>query len=344
MSKRFLLATILFLFLYSTSAQDTGTNNKIRTAFNTPYVHFGGYGLLTAQYNDLSERLTAQPRFAFFSMNGKIYDNLRYFLLYEIKSATLTEFYAEWTPLEFLSLRAGQLKVPFSFENPISPTALESVYSTRTVSYLAGMNNDVGVQTSGRDIGIQLSGELLDAGNHKLIQYWAGLFQGTGINTMENNKTKDFSGTLAVQPAKGFRIAGSLYAGEANYTAIAIGDTLKSDHVRNRWALSTDYITPRFYLRAEWLNGNDAGIKKQGVYGTVLYYVLPSKLNFFAKADYFCNNKATGETAIDYTGGVNYYFAHLCRLQLNYTHSQFSSNWKTIEPQNTIAAQLQIVW
>lgn len=323
------------------------TISKVLDVVNTPYMRLGGYGLLTYKYNEYSKsHHDFRPRVVFISINGRLTKTISYGVLAELVDPTLYEYYAEWTPLSYLNVKGGQFKVPFTLENPISLTNLETIYNTRSISSLVGMADDVlklGNKSNGagRDIGIQLSGSLIDRGGFDLIQYWAGVFQGSGINISDPNNNKDFAGTLLVQPVKGFRIGGGAYFGEATY--IAPNETETNNHVRNRWAISSDYKSDRFYARAEWLHGNDGGTKKEGLYGTALYYLIPKKLNVVGKVDYYNKNKDTNSEVMDYTCGVNYYFFPQCRFQLNYTYSDYSKNWDARNT-NMVAAQMQIVF
>lgn len=323
------------------------TLNKVRDVFSTPYLKLGGYGLLTYRYRQFDKsHHDLRPRVVYLTINGKLTETISYGVMFEMVNPALFEYYAEWSPLDQLKFKVGQFKVPFTIENTISTTNLETIYNTRSISNLVGMSDDVLAlynknTGSGRDIGIQLSGSLLNNGNYNLIEYWAGIFQGTGINMSDANNDKDFAGTLLFQPIKGFRIGGGAYFGEATYKASGEDDI--ADHVRNRWALSSDIKTDRFYARAEWLHGNDAGVKKEGLYGTALYYLIPEKLNVVGKVDYFNKNKDTNSEVMDYTCGVNYYFYPRCRLQLNYTYSDYSKNWDARNT-NMVAAQMQIVF
>ena len=309
----------------------------IRTGMITPYLKLGGYAMLTYQYREAENIHDVRPRLAFISMDGKIGSNFRYFLLAEFVNPRLFEYYGEWTFSKYIGIKVGQQKVPFALENPISPTNMESILNTRTVSSLVGMNDDVGVTTSGRDIGMQIFGSFFDG----LLSYNAGFFQGTGINIKENNQRKDFSGILSLQPIKNFHIAGSLYLGEAVYS---INDNPLTSNTRNRWALSADYETERFYARSEWINGNDAGTLKSGIYGTALWYFVPKKINGFLKLDFFDADTSIGSVATDYIVGGSYYFAPRCRLQLNYMHSQYSANWQGNLNRNSLFAQMQVVF
>lgn len=320
---------------------------KVRDAFNTPYMKFGGYGLFMYKYSDVSKvKHDFEPRVVFLNMGGKLTNTVSYFVMAELVDPLLHEMYLDWAPAKEFSLRAGQFKVPLSMENQISLTNLETVMYSRTISSLVSMGDDVmklqnNRNNGGRDIGIQASGSLASMGSHDLIQYAVGVFQGSGITTREQNNTKDFAGSLLFQPIKGFRIGGSAYFGQASY--MMNGATLATDHVRNRWGISSDYQTDRLTARAEWLKGNDGGIDREGIYGSLMYYFAPKKFNAVAKVDYYNKNKDVNSEVTDYTLAVNYYFYPQCRFQLNYTHSNYSKKWGA-EDSNTVYAQMQIVF
>lgn len=323
------------------------TTNKIREAFNTPYMRFGGYGLFMYRYSDVSSvKHNAEARVIFLSMRGELTKNLKYFILAEFVKPRPYEFYAEWTPVSEFNFRAGQMKTPLSLENQMSLTDIEGILNTRSISALIGMGDDVqakqnGLNNTGRDVGVLAYGNIFKAQTHDLLEYKVGLYQGTGINTSENNNSKDFAANLMLQPVKGFRIGGGAYFGEARY-AIASGQA-EDNHVRNRWIVSSDYRSERVYARAEWITANDGAISKEGLHGMGMYYFIPKKLNAFAKVDYLNQNKDTNSEVIDYTLGVNYHFYGPCRLQLNYIYSDYSKNW-VANNSNTVLGQLQIVF
>lgn len=320
---------------------------KVRDAFNTPYMKFGGYGLLMYKYSDVSNiKHDFEPRVVFLHMGGKLTNTVSYFVMAELVDPLLHELYLDWTPSKEFNVRAGQFKVPLSLENQISLTNLETVMYSRTISSLISMGDDVMKlqnkrNNGGRDIGIQASGSLASLGNHDLIQYSLGVFQGSGITTREQNNTKDFAGTLLFQPIKGFRAGVGAYFGQATYSND--GGVTVADHVRNRWGISSDYHTDRLTARAEWFKGNDGGIDREGIYGSLMYYFAPKKFNAVAKVDYYNSNKSINREVTDYTLGINYYFYPQCRFQLNYTHSDYTKKWGA-EDSNTVYAQLQVVF
>jgi len=267
--------------------------------------------------------------------------------LFELANPALYELHVQWNPTTYFNAKIGQFKVPFTLENLISLPNLETVYYSRAILNLAGMDNDVlnyqnSINSTGRDIGIQASGSFVNLGTHDLVQYAVGMFQGAGINKADPDNSKDFAGTLTLQPIKGLRVGGSAYFGESTY-AIPDQNIDLSNHVRNRWALSAEYKTDRLMARTEWLHGNDAGIRKEGIYGLVSYYVIPKKLNILCNVDYYNDNKDISKEVTDYTAGINYYFYPQCRLQVNYTYSDYSKKWDA-RSANSIAAQLQVVF
>lgn len=321
--------------------------DKVRDAFNTPYMKFGGYGMLLYKYSDVSNvKHDFEPRVVFLNMGGQLTNTIGYFVMAELVDPLLHELYLDWTPTKAFNIRAGQFKVPFSFENQISLTNLETVVYSRTISSLVSMGDDVmklqnNKNNGGRDIGIQASGSLFPTGNHDLLQYSMGVFQGSGITTREQNNTKDFAGTLTVQPIKGLRVGAGGYFGQATYSND--GGITTSDHVRNRWGISSDYQTDRLTARAEWFKANDGGIDREGVYGSLMYYLIPKRFNAVGKVDYFNKDKNINSEVMDYTLGLNYYFFPQCRFQLNYTYSDYSNKWGA-ENSNVVQAQLQIVF
>lgn len=327
----------------------TGKIEKVRNMFNTPYMQFGGYGQLMYRYSDVSKvHNDFKAKNLFISVSGKLNNSFRYGFLIEFVNPSVQEFWGEWTAAEEFNLKVGQFKVPVTIESLLAPSNLETVAYTRSISNLFGYATEDDVlykqnnkNNFGRDPGIQMSGELFSNGDYKLLQYSLGMFQGMGVNTSEKNNTKDFAGTIMLQPVKGFRIGGGTYLGQATYSLD--NESAVADHVRNRWIVSSEYKSDRFYGRAEWLNGNDGGIKKEGLYGMGLYYIMPKRLNILAKVDYYNRNKDVNSEATDYTLGLNYYFYTQCRIQLNYTYSDYSKKWGD-KNSNVIAAQLQLAF
>jgi len=320
---------------------------KIRNIFNSPYLTIGGNGQLSYNYSDVSNiKHDFKAKNLFLIVNGKLNDSFRYGFILEMVNPSVQEFWGEWTAAKEFNLKIGQFKSPFTLESQYVPATLETAGYSRTVSNLvgyAGTDDVLKLQNEknnfGRDAGIMASGELFPLSGFNLLQYSVGVFQGTGVSTGETNNVKDFAGMLLLQPVNGWRIGGGAYFGQARY--LKAGQEAAADHVRNRWYLSSDFKSERFSARAEWIHGNDGGIEKEGLYGLGMYYIVPKKINVLAKVDYYNRNKDINSEVIDYTVGLNYYFYSQCRIQFNYTYSDYSKKWGA-ENTNAVIAQLQI--
>lgn len=273
-------------------------------------------------------------------------DQFGYMVMYDFgPNHKLHEVYGEWLPEDWLKVRAGQFKIPFTIENPMSPTRIETIYFTRSASAMSGSAGDfnqfnpdgsVGAVKAGRDAGIQLYGTIAPFRNGHSFEYYAGLFNGTGFNTKDNNNHKDFVGSLYYSPLKGLRMGGSVYSGKLYHGLY--GDPA-ANHVRNRWAAGAEYSGSRFYARSEYLEANDGGLKRSGAYASAVWKIVPDKWEVLCKCDYYNDNKSAKSNEItDYTGGINYYFSYLSRLQLNYIYTDN----KQLGSNNMIAAQLQV--
>ncbi|NDV67397.1 porin [Dysgonomonas sp. 25] len=317
---------------------------KVRSIFNnTPYLQIGGYGLFLHTYdNTKAVKHNTRTRVVYLHARGQLTDKLSYFFMSEFVNPMVYEYYIDWTPIKEANIRLGQFKVPYTIENPYSATALETVFNTRSVSALAGMGDDVmqyqnGINNSGRDLGVQVSGNALN----DLIDYKIGLFQGAGMNTSDKDNSKNLAGTILFQPIKGLKVGGSAIWGEATYKLPheAVEDT----HVRNRWSIGGEYRSDRLYVRSEWLRGKDGKTDKEGLYGTAKYYILPTKLNLVGKVDYFNQDKESNSEVLDYLIGADYYFYTNCRIQLNYLYSDYSEKWDQ-KNSHQVMAQLQIVF
>jgi hypothetical protein len=311
--------------------------------FLTPKLKLGGYGKFLYQYRDAGEiHHTFAPRFAFINMNGQLNKQFSYFGLFSFIGEPVFELWLQWKPLDAFSVRIGQQKVPITFETMISPTILESINNSRVLSNLCGMAGDLGVNNAGgRDIGLTLYGDLFKQQHHFLLNYALGIFQGTGVNMGDNNNKKDFVGSLTIQPLHGLRFGYGIYQGTGHYS---IGDNPAKDYVRNRHAFSADFKAGRFFTRAEWMLGKDGDVEKEGVSALAQWKFVPDKFDAFARWDYYDNDKKNNVRATDYTIGCSYYFAKMCRFELNYIHSNFSENWINGKNSNQILAQIQIVF
>jgi hypothetical protein len=332
---------------------------KTKNAFVSETFQLSGYGQIIenlSEYPDRGQaRTTAHNSFdvarAILFATGRLGSEKQfgYMLMYDFgPNSGLHELYGEWLPTNAINVRFGQYKIPFTIENPMSPTKVETIYFSRSASAMAGSSGDFnqygaagpGGQTvsvkAGRDAGLQLSGKLFKKDNFFRLEYYTGLFNGTGYNTKDNNDHKDFIGTAYYQPINGLRMGGSVYSGKLYY---AEKDRPAANHCRDIWTAGAEYNSKSFYGRSEYISANNGGVKREGYYGSLVWKFVPGKWEVLGKYDFYDKDTAINQNeATDITAGINYYFAFLSRIQLNYIYT----NDKALGKNNAIAAQLQL--
>jgi hypothetical protein len=343
MKKQIFLFTCVLMLAPALRAQEANKLQTLKTAFQSTRFHLSGYGQI--EYN-LTEHADAdRPNSSLdvsrliLLLSGRLGENNQfgYSLMYDFgPTARLQELYGEWTPLASIGLRAGQCKVPFTLENPISASRIETIRFSRSASAMSGNSGDVNQfdrdgrsigSKGGRDAGVQLSGRLFPRNNGYRFEYAAGLFNGTGLNTRDNDNHKDFVATAYWSPIPGLRLGGSLYAGKFY------------DISRDRRAATAEYSVRRFYGRAEYLSASDGALKREGYYASLVWKLVPERWEIVGKYDYYNSNTALKNNDIsDLTAGLNYYFAPLSRLQLNYVYTDYAS----ASTNHTLLAQLQV--
>ncbi|MDR0733502.1 MAG: OprO/OprP family phosphate-selective porin [Dysgonamonadaceae bacterium] len=356
MKTKLLLLLCICATSFTLFAQENkGVAKKLKDAFTSEAFQLYGYGQIIdniSEHPDLGiERTTANNSFdvarAILFAMGKIGSQKQfgYMLMYDFgPNACLHELYGEWLPTDAVNVRFGQFKIPFTIENPISPTQIETIYFGRGARAMSGSVGDfnqqdikgnIGGPKVGRDAGLQLSGRLFKKNNFFRIEYYAGLFNGTGFNTKDNNNHKDFIGTVYYQPVKDLRIGGSVYSGKLN-TPI---DGVPGNHVRNLWTVGAEYNSRKFYARSEYIAGNNGGLKRENYYSSAVWKFSPNKWEALGKYEYYDKDKSVKNDEIsDITVGINYYLAFSTRIQLNYIYTDN----KTLGKNNAVAMQLQL--
>ncbi|MCL1933328.1 MAG: OprO/OprP family phosphate-selective porin [Candidatus Azobacteroides sp.] len=337
---------------------------KYKKAFQSEAFQLSGYGQLMYNVNEYPERsITTEVANnsidivrAFLFATGKLGANNQfgYMLMYDFgPNAKLYELYGEWLPSKAINVRFGQFKTPFTIENPISLSRIETINPSRLVAAMIGSTGDYNqwdpdgrsVAKTGRDAGLQLSGFLFPTGDFSRIEYYAGLFNGTGINVKDNNNHKDFIGTAYFYPIKAFKFGGSFYSGKLPAYLQTQGHLPEDNNLNtNRWTVGAEYKGTQLYGRSEYISAKDGGIKRNGCYGLLLWKFIPNQWEVLGKYDYYKYDYYNSDTEVknnhigDLTFGVNYYFAYLSRIQVNYIYSDN----KEVGKNNALAVQLQL--
>ncbi len=349
--KRFFSFAVLTLIFLSTSAQ---TRDEKPQWFQN--IKFSGYGMVQYQASDKKKAETNgfKLRLARFILDGKIGD-VDWRAQIQGTNVTgpgkptvqLVDLYAEWRKYPEFKVRAGQFKRAFTFENPTNPITQGWYSYAMVVNNLSAFGDRTGEKSSGgRDIGIQLSGDLLpNADGRRLLHYQIGIYNGEGINESDKDNRKDIIGGLWVMPFKGFRIGGFGWTGSRGQMVDAANPTGPTCSVeKNRYAISAEYDLDEWTFRAEYIHsegwgaangqaGKDVrvidytnGNKADGWYAFGIVPVIKSKLH--AKARYQCYRQAKDwETSKSmYEVGLNYYFTKSLQLNFEYARVNERSN------------------
>ena len=284
-------------------------------------IKFSGYGMLQYQAEDKEGGAHNEfnLRLARFILDGKIgeFDYRAQIQGTNVKgpgepTVQLVDLYTEWVKQKEFRVKVGQFKRAFTFENPTHPITQGWYSYAMVINNLSGFGDRTGEKSSGgRDIGLQVQGDLLPDGNgRRWLHYQVGVYNGEGINQKDKDQRKDIIGGLWVMPVAGVRIGAFGWTG----SRADIGG-------KNRYALSAEYDKDEYTFRAEYLHSQGMGAnpslgdKADGWYAFGIVPVIKSKLH--AKARYNCYRKAKewDSSKTMYEVGLNYYFTK--NLQLN---------------------------
>lgn len=321
------------------SKKDTHLNDVVNTLKER--VTLSGYVQTVYTYDDAetASNNTFEIRRAILMAQGQITDRwLCYFMYSFANTGKILEAYTEYKFLPELTVRLGEFKTRFSLENPLSPTVVELIdCESQAVAYYTGYSgNPLYGSTSGRDIGILVTGDLFK----QLLHYDLSVINGQGINQKDKNPQKDVVGRVIVQPLKWLSVSGSFLTGKGNAAAaydanpdIKAGDNYNRDY----WTVGALVKSKPIDLRTEYLAGKDNNVKSEGFYATLSAHVLP-KFDIIASYDYFNKNKTLEDKQTKYVAGVQYWFYPRCRLQAQYTYRDSHKNGSS----NVIQAQVQV--
>ena len=357
MKKRLVIELCVLMTIGTTYAQNSENKiQKIQNAFRSESFQLSGYGHIQYNISENPERSIVPGKAnnsvditrAFLFASGKLGVNnqLGYMLIFDFgPNAKMHELYGEWLPAKAINVRFGQFKIPFTIENPISLSRIETIYSSRPASAMSGSTGDFNqweqdgkrANKAGRDAGLQIYGSLFPVNDFYRVEYYIGLFNGTGLNTKDNNNHKDFLGTAYVYPIKEFKLGGSFYSGK--YPRYMLDFLPGNSLSTRRWTLGAEYKGAQLSSRTEYIQSTDGDLKRNGYYGMFMWKYIPDKWEFVGKYDYYNDDTLFGKSAIsDITLGVNYYFAYLSRIQVNYIYTDNQATGKN----NALAVQLQL--
>lgn len=271
-----------------------------------------------------------------FWANAKITDRWSFLFMHDFNSV-VQEYYTDLrlTKNNLLTVRFGQFKNALSYENPLSPTAMETidVYS-EGVTYLTGCGSDPlnGVQY-GRDQGISFFGET----DNKKLRYELQVMNGSGINVKDKNNQKDVIARLEVRPTEGLNlcVTGQLGKGNALVDSPVFNPELKlgEDYKRDRWTVGFDFKSPLFNMHGEYLAGKDGKVTSNGAYLTgsnrLASLANGCAVDFVWSYDYFNFNKDLEKDMHKVVAGFQYWFFKKCRFQAQYVYKNANTDYRS---------------
>ena len=258
----------------------------------------------------------------------------------------LVDLYAEWVRHKALRIKVGQFKRAFTFENPTHPITQGWYSYAMSVNKLAGFGDRTGEKSSGgRDIGVQLQGDLFRVAGHPLFHYQVGVYNGEGINAKDKDNRKDIIGGAWLMPVKGLRIGGFGWTGsrggytidgKTNQSVSKNRYAISAEWDKNDWTFRTEYIHSQGFGTASAGDGSNTierrkGDQADGFYVFGIVPIIKNKFHLKARYDVYRDEYVSGKKiwndvglngdvrTVRYEGGVDYLFTKNLELNLMYS-------------------------
>ncbi len=319
------------------------------------YAHLSAF--FQAQYDWLDDRdghsatgtSTFHIRRARMNLAGTLYSGekgakIDYRFLFDvvrIPKNPLIEAWVRYQPFKEFGVQMGQFIPPLTFESSQSSSKYEFIDFSYAVRALARVGGEdlMGYSSSGRDIGMQLFGGFVHRNGYSIINYNVAVINGNGINTKDDNKSKDIIGRLTIKPIKELSLALYYQRGEANLSKLENYAEYNwkgnAEYVKtHRWGGGVAYRSDKVFFRSEYIAGLTGSLASEGAYiQGGHYFSLPKNAGRMwvgGMVDYFCRNcfdymqRDTKNAAIDmrYTLSVGYLPIKFLRLQMAYSLEQ----------------------
>lgn len=327
---------------------------KLKEIASVP--QFGGYLVGRAQYtNDRTSKNGGgfDLRMVRGYVKGTILKEWNYYIQLEYsgapgvdKGVRLLDAYGEWKRFPEFSVKFGQMKRVFTFENPYSPWDTGFGNYSQLVQKLAGMSDRVGEHSSGgRDAGIVVQGDLFPAEDHRWLHYQVGVYNGQGINHSDENKQKDVIGGLWVSPTKELQIGAFGWTGRYTKNNVTVD--------RNRMAYGIKYEGD-WTVRAEYATSQGGKIDNRfAATRADAWYVsvgapLCKKLKAYAVWDVYRDEKTSDTQNALYTLALNYRLWKNLMIQGTYSYTDGSqaaysdTGERSVSKNNYHTAMLQL--
>lgn len=339
---RFMIGMLLFAIPLCINAQEPE-----KQIDRTPKISGFVQGLyqLDADKDFTLKSNTLRMRRVRMSVDGNLSKNVSYKIQGDwVCSPILVDAYIKIKACPEFAVQVGQFKTPFTLESPINPLNLEIFDYGETVKALSGYDDVCGVGKQGRDIGVMATGSLfkLEDQNFSLIDYSIGVFNGNGINVIDNNNRKDIVGRLEFHPwMKGITLTGSYYYGK-------YFDNI--DLKRNRYSFGAQYSDNDLMFRTEYVGGetgkpvadgqneleellySESLFNSNGFYAVAGYWfhfgseAHPQKIMPVVRVEQLTKDTDANNDVTYYTVGINYWPWKSVNFKLDYSYVQHENS------------------
>ena len=290
---------------------------------STPKV--GGYIIGGYKYSD-KDGANGGPgfncRLIRLYVDGSIFNDFKYRIQLQVNGDKphTKDFYVEWAKYKEFSVKVGQFKRAFTFENPMNPWDVGVGDYSFLVQKFAGMGDRVGEKNmGGRDLGLQVQGDFIPIGEgkdqYRFLHYQLGVYNGQGINLSDANKEKDIIGTIQIQPVKGLYLGGFVWRGSWVNTDTA------TEYARRRISGGVKYDQNNWTFRAEYAMALGSEVSQKGAADA--FYVtagipIEDWLKVYVKWDNFTDTAAHNM----YSACANFRLHKNLNFQLEYRRHQ----------------------
>jgi len=300
----------------------------------------GGYaeGWFYSDSSDLSALASAKSvdngfrlRRARLTATGKISDTLSYRVGAGLdgpangaaaSTVRLLDAWMGYRASDALKVAFGQHKYEFTLEGAEATPDRLPVLRSEVTNEIAGKLGVLG--GTFRDIGLKVGGSLKNAMG---LEYALSVINGSGMNTGDNNGSKDVVGRVVFEPISGLFLGASGYVGRSQNQGASL------DVNESAWGLEARYAMGGVKLRAEYVEGrwenwdvaaSAASLSRAqepwGWYAQASW-ALPflKAMELVGRYEYFEKDRNTDSSGLEVTTlGVSYYLKGKTRLSANY--------------------------
>ena len=265
-----------------------------------------------------------------FALAGTVWEHERFGKLeYKFQaefanSPKLVDYWFKYTVCDEFGVQLGQFKTPLSIENSeYAPLKLEFIdYSLLVQRFCRMSTTDLsGISATGREMGLQFYGNVGKMSDgHALVRYNVAVYNGNGINKLDDDKRKDVMARLMVYPLKDLCVAGYYMRSLGPHSDLAPEYNDYDWYIYDRYGGGIAYDGKYGWLRGEYMAGHTHGYRAEGAYGSIGYKI-GTKWGIGFRYDYFnANSRKEGYVQQYFSGCINWRPVKYFRLQLNYTY------------------------